>query len=91
VPNQKRAPIPTERAVLQRATTADEIDAIAGVILAGTPDSSIPINSSILADIASACDCLAFGPQYTVTTTFTDIPIVAFPSCTHLGVFTYIL
>jgi hypothetical protein len=76
VPKQRRAPAPTPRAILRRATAADEVDAIAGVILAGTSDISIPIDSSILADIASACNCLAFGAQYTVTTTLTDVPVV---------------
>jgi hypothetical protein len=76
VPKHKRSFVPTERAVLRRATAADQVEAIAGVILDGTSDSSVPIDSSIVAEISSACSCLNLGPLFTNTVTVTDPPVV---------------
>jgi hypothetical protein len=75
IPKNKRQLVPTERAVLRRATAADEVEAIAGLILAGASISN-PIDPSLIAPIASACSCLDLGPEYTITTTFTDVPLV---------------
>jgi chaperone required for assembly of F1-ATPase len=81
VPKNKRVPAPTERADLRRAiaakraTAADEVEAIAGLILAGTSINT-PIDPSLIAPIASACSCLDLGPEYTITTTSTDVPAV---------------
>ncbi|KAF2434207.1 hypothetical protein EJ08DRAFT_730904 [Tothia fuscella] len=75
----RRAPAPTERAVLQeRGTAADQVMQVFAQVLAGEDVSSISSGNtfaaSLFSDVSSACGCLSQGPLYTETVTSTDPP-----------------
>lgn len=81
VPKLKRAPLPTERALLRRMTDLDQIAAIADAFMDDpTSSTSSNVQTVFYTSISSACSCLNYGPLFTDTVSETDATIVSLNS-----------